>query len=290
MLVKRDVAMFGLSVALSTPFSQGGAIDSKLAVLHSKRVLQNGANSITLFGTTGEGTSLSQTEKLKILRTLIKEDILARQIIVAVMTSSLQDVVSQCIEYHELGVRRVLLAPPFFFKDLSFEGLLKWYSAVFVALRPLEIQFILYNIPQLTMVPIEPKLISALQDKFGSEMVFGVKDSTGNLSGTLEFLKNKDLMVAVGDERTLADAMCHGASGAICGMSNIFPNELAEIINTKTHNPMINKMTNLIVKAPVTAGVKALLAIKLNENKWLNVRSPLNPSSEAHQLLLKNAL
>ena len=282
--------MFGLSVALSTPFSQGGAIDSKLAVLHSKRVLQNGANSITLFGTTGEGTSLSQTEKLKILRTLIKEDILARQIIVAVMTSSLQDVVSQCIEYHELGVRRVLLAPPFFFKDLSFEGLLKWYSAVFVALRPLEIQFILYNIPQLTMVPIEPKLISALQDKFGSEMVFGVKDSTGNLSGTLEFLKNKDLMVAVGDERTLADAMCHGASGAICGMSNIFPNELAEIINTKTHNPMINKMTNLIVKAPVTAGVKALLAIKLNENKWLNVRSPLNPSSEAHQLVLKNAL
>ena len=290
MLVKRDDAMFGLSVALSTPFSQGGAIDSKLAVLHSKRVLQNGANSITLFGTTGEGTSLSQTEKLKILRTLIKEDILARQIIVAVMTSSLQDVVSQCIEYHELGVRRVLLAPPFFFKDLSFEGLLKWYSAVFLALRPLEIQFILYNIPQLTMVPIEPKLISALQDKFGSEMVFGVKDSTGNLSGTLEFLKNKDLMVAVGDERTLADAMCHGASGAICGMSNIFPNELAEIINTKTHNPMINKMTNLIVKAPVTAGVKALLAIKLNENKWLNVRSPLNPSSEAHQLLLKNAL
>ncbi len=282
--------MFGLSVALSTPFSQGGAIDSKLAVLHSKRVLQNGANSITLFGTTGEGTSLSQTEKLKILRTLIKEDILASQIIVAVMTSSLQDVVSQCIEYHELGVRRVLLAPPFFFKDLSFEGLLKWYSAVFLALRPLEIQFILYNIPQLTMVPIEPKLISALQDKFGSEMVFGVKDSTGNLSGTLEFLKNKDLMVAVGDERTLADAMCHGASGAICGMSNIFPNELAEIINTKTHNPMINKMTNLIVKAPVTAGVKALLAIKLNENKWLNVRSPLNPSSEAHQLLLKNAL
>jgi 4-hydroxy-tetrahydrodipicolinate synthase len=282
--------MFGLSVALSTPFSQGGAIDKQLVVSHSKKVLQNGANSITLFGTTGEGTSLSQTEKLKILRTLIKENILASQIIVAVMTSSLQDVVSQCIEYHELGVRRVLLAPPFFFKDLSFDGLLNWYSAVFLALRPLEIQFILYNIPHLTMVPIEPKLISALQGQFGSEMVFGVKDSTGNLKGTLEFLKNKDLMVAVGDERTLADAMCHGASGAICGMSNIFPNELAEIINTKTHNPMINKMTNLIVKAPVTAGVKALLAIKTNENRWLNVRSPLNPSPDAQQLLLKNAL
>ena len=282
--------MFGLSVALTTPFSQGGAIDNNLMVAHSKWVLQNGANSITLFGTTGEGTSISQIEKFKTLQTLIKEDILASQIIVAVMTSSLQEVISQCIEYHELGVKKLLLAPPFFFKDLSFEGLLSWYSAVFTALRSLKIQFILYNIPQLTMVAIKPELISALQGEFGSEMIFGVKDSTGNLKGTLEFLKNKDLMVAVGDERTLADAMCHGASGAICGMSNIFTNELAEIINTKAHNPMVNKMTDLIVQAPVTAGVKALLAIKSNENNWLNVRSPLEVSPQAHQLLLKNAL
>ena len=279
--------MFGLSVALTTPFSQGGAIDNNLMVAHSKWVLQNGANSITIFGTTGEGTSISQIEKFKTLQTLIKEDILASQIIVAVMTSSLQEVISQCIEYHELGVKKLLLAPPFFFKDLSFEGLLSWYSAVFTALRSLKIQFILYNIPQLTMVAIKPELISALQGEFGSEMIFGVKDSTGNLKGTLEFLKNKDLMVAVGDERTLADAMCHGASGAICGMSNVFPRELTEVINTKTHNAMINKMTNLIVKAPVTPGVKALLAIKSDENSWLMVRQPLEVSPQAHQSLLK---
>jgi len=279
--------LFGLSVALTTPFSQGGAIDDNLMTAHSKWVLQNGANSITLFGTTGEGTSISQVEKLKTLQTLIKEDILASQIIVAVMTSSLQEVISQCIEYHELGVKKLLLAPPFFFKDLGFEGLLSWYSAVFTALRSLKIQFILYNIPQLTMVAIKPELISALQGEFGSEMIFGVKDSTGNLKGTLEFLKNKDLMVAVGDERTLADAMCHGASGAICGMSNIFPRELTKVINTKTHNAMINKMTNLIVKAPVTPSVKALLAIKSDEKSWLMVRQPLEVSPQAHQSLLK---
>ena len=279
--------MFGLSVALTTPFSQGGTIDESLMVSHSKWVLQNGANSITLFGTTGEGTSLSQTEKYKILKTLIKEDILTSDIIAAVMTPSLQDVVSQCTKYHELGVNRILLAPPFFFKDLSFEGILNWYTAVFRALKPLKIKFILYHIPQLTMVPIEPKLILALQDQFGSEMVFGVKDSTGNFEGTLDFLKNKDLMVAVGDERTLADAMVHGASGAICGMSNVFPGELAEVINNKTHNTMINKMTNLIVKAPVTAGVKALLAIKSGENSWLKVRQPLVISPQPQRSLLK---
>jgi len=196
----------------------------------------------------------------------------------------------QCVEYHSLGVKRILIAPPFFFKDLSFEGLLSWYSAVFTACRSLKIQFILYNIPQLTMVAIKPELISALQSEFGSETIFGVKDSTGNLEGTLEFLKNKDLMVAVGDERTLADAMFHGASGAICGMSNVFPRELAEVIKTKTHNAMVNNMTNLIVNAPVTAGVKALLAIKSNEKSWMMVRQPLEVSPQAHQSLLRKSL
>ena len=282
--------MFGLSVALTTPFSQTGAIDDHLMVAHSKWVLQNGANSITLFGTTGEGTSISQVEKLKTLQTLIKEDILPSKINATVITSSLQNAILQCVEYHSPGVKRILIAPPFFFKDLSFEGLLSWYSAVFTACRSLKIQFILYNIPQLTMVAIKPELISALQSEFGSEMIFGVKDSTGNLEGTLEFLKNKEIMVAVGDERTLADAMFHGASGAICGMSNVFPRELAEVIKTKTHNAMVNNMTNLIVNAPVTAGVKALLAIKSDEKSWMAVRQPLEVSPQAHQSLLRKSL
>ena len=282
--------MFGLSVALTTPFSQAGAIDDHLMVAHSKWVLQNGANSITLFGTTGEGTSISQIEKFKTLQTLIKENIPPSKIIAAVMTSSLQNAIFQCVEYHDLGVKRILITPPFFFKDLSFEGLLSWYCAVFTALQSLKIQFILYNIPQLTMVAIKPELISALQSEFGPEMIFGVKDSTGNLEGTLEFLKNKDLMVAVGDERTLADAMFHGASGAICGMSNVFPRELTEVIKTKTHNAMVNNMTNLIVNAPVTAGVKALLAIKSDEKGWMMVRQPLEVSPQAHQSLLRKSL
>ena len=60
--------MFGLSVALTTPFSKGGAIDEDTMVSHSKWVLQNGANSITLFGTTGEGTSISQMEKQAVVK------------------------------------------------------------------------------------------------------------------------------------------------------------------------------------------------------------------------------
>jgi 4-hydroxy-tetrahydrodipicolinate synthase len=116
-------------------------------VAHSKWVLQNGANSITLFGTTGEGTSISQVEKLKTLQTLIKEDILPSKINATVITSSLQNAILQCVEYHSLGVKRILIAPPFFFKDLSFEGLLSWYSAVLLLVGHLKYSsfFIIYH-------------------------------------------------------------------------------------------------------------------------------------------------
>ena len=279
--------MFGLSVALTTPFSQGGAIDDDLMVSHSKWVLQNGADSITLFGTTGEGTSISQMEKQNVVKTLISANVQPDQLIATIMTSSFEEVILQCHEYHKLGIKKILLAPPFFFKGLSFEGVLNWYVAIFSSISLLEMQFILYNIPQLTMVPIEPKHIVLLKERFGSKMVFGVKDSTGYLDGTKEFLKDQELMVAVGDERTLADAMNFGAAGAICGMSNIFPDALAEIIITKKHNKKVNRMTNLVVEAPVTASVKALLAVKSENVGWLKVRPPLEVSPQAHQLLLK---
>lgn len=282
--------MFGLSVALLTPFLNDGAVDKDLLKSHGKSVLKNGANSITLFGTTGEGTSLSQTEKQSIVQTLIEADFQPNQLITAVMTSSLNEAVLQCREFHKLGVERILLAPPFFFKDLSFEGIFNWYAGIFSSLSSLKMQFILYNIPQLTMVVIEPKLITCLKERFGSEMVFGVKDSTGNLEGTKEFMKDRELMVAVGDERTLADAMHCGAAGAICGMSNIFPDALAEIIITKSHSNMVNTITNLVVEAPVTAGVKALLAEKSKNGTWLKVRPPLTISTQEHRLRLRNAL
>jgi hypothetical protein len=65
---------------------------------------------------------------------------------------------------------------------------------------------------------------------------------------------------------------------------------LTEVIKTKTHNAMVNNMTNLIVNAPVTAGVKALLAIKSDEKSWMMVRQPLEVSPQAHQSLLRKSL
>ena len=54
---------FGISTALLTPFAETGEIDAARLCTHAASVLENGADSITLFGTTGEGASIGMDER-----------------------------------------------------------------------------------------------------------------------------------------------------------------------------------------------------------------------------------
>ena len=53
---------FGLSAALTTPFKTDGTVDIDAMIAHARRCLSNGCDSVTLFGTTGEGCSVGSRE------------------------------------------------------------------------------------------------------------------------------------------------------------------------------------------------------------------------------------
>ena len=66
---------FGISAALLTPFKVDGSVDLRLFASHAKSVLRRGASSITIFGTTGEGASVSPVERMDGLRHLLDSGI-----------------------------------------------------------------------------------------------------------------------------------------------------------------------------------------------------------------------
>ncbi len=53
-----DKTRFGLSCAITTPMREGGSVDLPRLVHHARHVLAQGCDSVTLFGTTGEGAAL----------------------------------------------------------------------------------------------------------------------------------------------------------------------------------------------------------------------------------------
>ena len=105
-------------------------------------------------------------------------------------------------------------------------------------------------------------LLIRLQEKFGTNFIKGVKDSSGDINQTSEYLKSNNIMTTVGDERLIARTLKLGGDGSICGLSNIYPNEISDVIKTKKNNQHINKMVNKILKYPVVPAIKTLIIPK----------------------------
>jgi 4-hydroxy-tetrahydrodipicolinate synthase len=272
-------ASFGISAALATPFRDDGSVDTEAALAHASWVLTQGANGITLFGTTGEGASLGMQERSALLDAMLNSGIAADQIIVTLCSPSIAEAVCQARSCLEKGVRRMLATPPFYFKSVSDDALFSWYSQLISETRDADPRYILYHIPQMTGIPLTVQLIEKLKATFG-DMIFGVKDSSGNWENTAALLKQDDLSILVGDERHLARAAALGAAGAISGMANLFPGRLLHLVETGRDDPQIIELVDELVQSPVTAAVKSLIAEVHNAPGWRRTRAPLEPTPE----------
>src|SRR5690606_14404544 len=154
---------FGLSAALTTPFDADGKIDVSRALKHAHARLDNGCSSVTLFGTTGEGSSIADAERAALLDAFVADGFPASSIVVGVMENSVADAVLQAGDGLRRGCKAILLAPPSYFKNLSDEGLFNWFSSVFKGLGEDARGIILYNIPSVTAVELSVDLISRLR-------------------------------------------------------------------------------------------------------------------------------
>lgn len=266
---------FGLSVALATPFEDGGNIAIDAMIAQARRSLAAGCSSVTLFGTTGEGSSIGTQERERLLNAMLASGISPTSIVVGVLVDSAEDAADQAGHALSKGVRNILLAPPSYFKNVSDDGLFKWFSAVFAILGDRARDIIVYNIPSVTMVPLTVSLIGRLRAAF-PKVVVGVKDSSGDWPYTESLLKaHGDLVILVGDERHLAKGVRLGGQGAISGMANFVPDEVKLMAEEGRDDPRIEDFVAELLKYPVTAAVKAMVARLTGDEIWLAVRPPL---------------
>lgn len=274
---------FGLSAALATPFDGDGDIAIDALIAQARRCLTAGCSSVTLFGTTGEGSSIGTQERERVLAAFLAAGIAPAKIVVGVLVDAAEDAAAQAGHALSKGVRNILLAPPSYFKNVSDDGLFRWFSAVFAILGDKAADIIVYNIPSVTMVPLTVSLIGRLRAAF-PRVVVGVKDSSGDWPFTESLLKaHGDLVILIGDERHLAKGVRLGGQGAISGMANFVPSEVKLMAEEGRDDSRIEDFVAELLKYPVTAAVKAMVARLRDDEMWLAVRPPLVSISEEGQ-------
>jgi len=273
--------IFGLSAALVTPFTAQGAVDGELAARHAGWCLANGCQSVTLFGTTGEGPSISAAERTRLQAALRDGGVPADRIVTGVIANSIGDAVAYAREGLDAGGRYVLLAPPSYFKGVSAEGVFNWYAAVFAGLGASARGVILYNIPGVTSVEIGVDLVGRLKAAFPG-IIAGVKDSSGDWPYTEKLLAaHRDLAILIGDERSLAAGVRLGGQGAISGMANVAPDRLSTMIAEGRDDEVLSAFVAELVRNPVTPAVKAMVAHRTGNAEWQRVRAPLDKTPAA---------
>lgn len=269
-------ARFGLSAALTTPFRGDGAVDFAKFAAHARHCLAAGCDGVTAFGTTGEGASIGLAEREEMLDALAGAGIDGqRQVVAGVAAAAIADAAAQARMALDAPCRGLLVAPPFYFKGVSEDGLYRWFAGLIEALGGAARDLILYNIPPVTGVELPVPLIGRLKADFPG-IVIGVKDSSGDWSYTEALLAaHGELAILIGDERHLARGVRLGAQGAISGLANICPQALMPSVVSGVEDPRIIRLVEELLRFPVTPAVKALVAHHHRDRGWLTARPPL---------------
>ena len=267
-------------VAAATPLSVDGSVDHARLAAHGEWLFGYGVAGLVLFGTTGEGTSFSARERLDTVAALLKHGIAPERMALGTGFPSIVDSISLSREALALGLRDVLILPPYFYRDVDAGGLEAAFAAIIDGVADQRLRAMLYHIPQVSGVGIPPAVLAALRRRFGT-MLAGIKDSSGDFEHFRAFrAAAPDVAVTIGNEADIGRALAEGGAGTICGMSNMVPDLVAAMF-TDSNAAVAMRTAVGLMQGPFVSTLKAAMADLTGEPAWARVRPPLQPGSAA---------
>jgi 4-hydroxy-tetrahydrodipicolinate synthase len=286
-------AVRGLWCALLTPLDATGSVDGGRLARHALSLLAQGVDGVAPFGTTGEGQSFSLAERTAGLDALLAAAIPASRIVAGTGCAALPETVALTRHAVQARCAGCLVLPPFFFKDVSAEGLYAWYARVIEAVADPRLRIYLYHIPQVTGVPLPVDLVARLAGAFPG-IVAGVKDSAGDWSNTQALLERApQLAILVGHEPHVPRLLRAGGAGTICGVANVYPALVRALFSrdvTVADEQRIATFIDIAFRQPFLPAFKSIVAERTGDPGWLAVRPPLIDLDAAARRTLRDAL
>jgi len=294
----------GVFSAALTPLKKDLSINKDLYLRHCQYLMRQGHDGLAIFGTTGEANSISNREKKDNLEFLLSNRIDPKVLIPGTGSSSLDEAIDMTKHAANYKVLATLILPPFYYKNISEEGIINYYRHIIEKVADNDMQYILYNIPQFTYVPISFKIIEVLIKLYPNNVV-GLKDSSGDSDRMLKVIKYFNNFSLFCGHDSLALNICkRGGAGAITAGTNVCGKLLNFIIkNHKRDNEIKNfnelqklleKIRQVITSQEPISLMKAYFSIVDNIPEWNNVLPPLkkleNPENQKLVLILKELI
>jgi len=208
-----------------TPFDASGAVDWPRFRALIDWQIQSGSHGISVTGTTGEPSALSQAER----RRAIDEGASAVDgrvpFVPATGTNNLEETVALTRYAEKAGADAALVIVPYYNRP-SQDGLYRYFNEV---ARKVELPLIIYNIPGRTAVNMAPETMARVRESCPN--VIGVKESNKDFEHVTMVLHRcgRDFLLYSGIELLCYPMLTVGAVGYISATANVMPGLVASI-------------------------------------------------------------
>jgi len=214
-----------LLTAMATPFAPDGAVEISQARRLARFLVENGSDGLVVTGTTGEGPTVSDREKLELLEAVVSEVGGTHSVVANTGTYDTHHSVALTRSALACGVDGFLVVTPYYNKPPA-AGIVAHFEAIAEAAegRPV----IAYNIPSRVVLNLEPELLFRPSE---IPNVVGVKQAMPDLDQARAIAEHGGLDLYAGDDNLLVPFLELGGVGGICVCSHVAGPRFREMIS-----------------------------------------------------------
>lgn len=224
------IKLSGSGVALITPFTSDNKINyTKIDELIDYHI-SNNTDFIVVCGTTGESSSLSNTEKKQLISHVVNKCKGKIPVISGTGSNNTKIAINMSKYAKTIGTDGILVVTPYYNK-CNQNGLFIHYKKIAEAVYPTPV--ILYNVPSRTGVDISIDTITKLSE---IDNIIGIKEANTSLEKIAQIIhntKSNNFKVFSGNDNLTIPILSLGGCGTISVCANIIPNEMHKICNEK---------------------------------------------------------
>jgi 4-hydroxy-tetrahydrodipicolinate synthase len=207
----------GVNPALVTPFARDQSVDED-AFRNLIRHVIDDVDGLVPCGTTGEFNYLTPEESSRLVQIAV-EEAQGKPVIAGTGAPGTRQAITLAKGAEEAGADACLVVTPYFLHP-SDKGIYQHYYRIAKALPQMPI--LLYNIPQVVDAYLPRRVVEDLAD---IPNIVGLKDSSGNLTYTMEVLEyaGDRINVLIGHDEVVLNGLAGGAAGVILASAQVYP-------------------------------------------------------------------
>ena len=300
----------GVLAPIVTPFKADLSPDRQRFIRHCQWLLSQNCG-LAVFGTNSEANSMAVEERISLLDGLLAAGVDPSRMMPGTGCCSITETVELTAHAVKHGCAGVLMLPPFYYKNVSEEGLYRYFSEVVQRVGDTRLKIYLYHIPPVAIVGVTVKLVERLLKAYPNAIA-GMKDSSGDWNNTKTFLDAFAVRarhrtspsvegtgqvvfenaraahtfdVFVGSESFLLANMRNGGVGTISATANVNPAAIHKLYkqwnaadDADQQQAKLNVVRDVFSSSKfpsMIAAVKQAIAIYGNDPEWARVRPPL---------------